>query len=755
MYKLGGLGWYGFQQLCLTICRELLGQTVESFLDTRDGGRDGAFAGTWSPSQSETINGQFVIQCKFTARENYNLVLSDVSDEYEKVERLVEAGRCDVYVLMTNAGISGKFEKDFVAKLTDLGVGHVLCFGKTWICDQIRESKRLRMLVPRVYGLGDLGQILDERVYSQARELLDSMSEDLAKIVVTNTYRQAAAALDEHGFVLLIGDPAAGKTTIASLLAMSALDLWGASPMKLKDASAVIEHWNPEEPSQLFWVDDAFGVTQYESHLTQDWNHQFAHVKALLKQRKKIVMTSRNYIYNSARRDLKESAFPLLQESQVVIDVRDLSDIEKQQILYNHLRLGRQPKSFRKAIKPFLKSVAAHKRFIPETARRLGDPHFTKELSLYQSDIDAFVNNQESFLIETLNGLDANSRAALALIYMRNNILSSPIRLTNPETEAIARIGGDIAGCVDALNSLEESFVQRVSAGGDAFWQFRHPTIGDAFATSVAVNPELLEIYLLGISTEKLIYQVTCGDVDYEHAVILPGAFFESVIQRLDDFTKAAAHKSDWRAVYQAKDNTLTFLARRCSKSFLELYLESHNDLLDRVVAPGLYLHAVNEVDVAIRLYEFGLLPEAHRQKLVAQVSEYAIEGEDLYVLSNSSLRNVLTINELSNLRERIRDELVPNIDKIRERRQASWESGETPSDAMQPLLDVLDTLKSEYDDPDIINTVYLQEQSIHSWIDEEEEEDQDDKPARKSLSDFGKSDDQSGDRSIFDDVDA
>ncbi len=102
------------------------------------------------------------------------------------------------------------------------------------------------------------------------------------------------------------------------------------------------------------------------------------------------------------------------------------------------------------------------------------------------------------------------------------------------------------------------------------------------------------------------------------------------------------------------------------------------------------------------------LLPEAHRQKLVAQVSEYAIEGEDLYVLSNSSLRNVLTINELSNLRERIRDELVPNVDKIREQRQASWESGETPSDAMQPLLDVLDTLKSEYADPDIINTVYL-----------------------------------------------
>ena len=33
------------------------------------------------------------------------------------------------------------------------------------------ESKRLRMLVPRVYGLGDLSQILDDRAYKQAKVL--------------------------------------------------------------------------------------------------------------------------------------------------------------------------------------------------------------------------------------------------------------------------------------------------------------------------------------------------------------------------------------------------------------------------------------------------------------------------------------------------------------------------------------------------------------------------------------------------------
>jgi hypothetical protein len=45
MYDLYNLGWHSFQELCLTITHEILGQTVESFLDSSDAGKDGAFAG--------------------------------------------------------------------------------------------------------------------------------------------------------------------------------------------------------------------------------------------------------------------------------------------------------------------------------------------------------------------------------------------------------------------------------------------------------------------------------------------------------------------------------------------------------------------------------------------------------------------------------------------------------------------------------------------------------------------------------------
>src|SRR5258706_8882928 len=544
MYDLHNLGWHSFQQLCLTITREILGQTVESFLDSHDGGRDGAFSGTWKQTGQENLSGSFVIQCKFTSRANHLVTMDDLSDEVEKARRLAAKGRCDSYILMTNGGLSGSRAEQIKEALVVAGVKLVAVFGSTWITQQINENKRLRMLVPRVYGLGDLSQILDERAYSQARAILETLREDLAKVVITDGYRRAAEALDRHSFVLLIGEPAAGKTTIASLLAMAAVDQWNASMLKLDDPGTVAERWNPEEPSQFFWVDDAFGVTQYEEFLVSRWNHVLPQIKTMLRKGAKIVMTSRDYIYNRARNDLKEGAFPLLRESQVVIDVRDLTGEEKRQILYNHLKLGKQPRSFLSEIKLYLDDVADHPHFIPETARRLGDPLFTKHLFIDSYYLAEFVERREQLLEEVLQGLDADSKAALALIYMRNDRLESPLQLNADETDALDRLGSDLGGCIAALDALNGSLVLHLHADNEAFWQFKHPTIGDAYARILVQSPELLGIYIQGSAPDKLVEQVTCGQAGIERAVVVPKPLFSMMLSKLESFGPRKSYKT-------------------------------------------------------------------------------------------------------------------------------------------------------------------------------------------------------------------
>jgi len=498
VFDLHKLGWHSFQRLCLTIVREVFGQTVQSFLDSNDGGRDGAFAGRWTAHHGEALTGAVVIQCKFTGKPAYVLQHSDVSDEIAKAARLFQRGHCDSYILITNAGVSGRFDEEFTNELSTVGIKHVATYGSSWICQQLYENKRLRMLVPRVYGLGDLSQILDDRVYDQAKALLAGVRDDLSRVVLTESYYKAASALEEHGFVLLLGEPASGKTTIASMLAMAALDQWNATTLKLDQPAQVGLHWNPHEPSQFFWIDDAFGVTQYEPLLTQGWNHAFAQVKTMLRGGAKVIMTSRDYIYNRARHDLKHTAFPLLAESQVVIDVQNLTRDEKRQILYNHLKLGQQPRSFRTAIKPYLEEIAMHTRFVPETARRVADPAFTKNLRVTTSGVAEFVEKQRELLLEVLGGLDNDSRAALALIFMHNGSLESPVSLGLTEVDALQRLGTTLGHCATALDAMRDSIVKYTLTDDIGTWQYRHPTIGDAYAELLLHNPELLGIYLHG-----------------------------------------------------------------------------------------------------------------------------------------------------------------------------------------------------------------------------------------------------------------
>jgi len=756
MYDLHNLGWHSFQQLCLTISREILGQTVESFLDSSDAGKDGAFSGTWKPAVGESLSGRFVIQCKFTGKRDKTLGKSDIVKDVEKARKLVEADRCDCYILITNAGVTGAAAEDIATLFKHAGVKQVRSFGSTWICQQIRDNKRLRMLVPRLYGLGDLSQILDERAYSQAKALLESLKDDLSKVVLTDAYRKAAEALDQHGFVLLIGEPAAGKTTIASMLSMGALDKWGASTLKLDTAEKVIERWNPDEPSQFFWIDDAFGVTQYESFLVRGWNHVFPQIRTMLAKGAKVVMTSRDYIYNRARKDLKESAFPILRESQVVIDVRDLSIEEKQQILYNHIKLGKQELAFRRAIKPHLLTITNNPRFIPETARRLADPVFTTGININRYELSEFVEKQERFLKEVLNGLDVHSKAALALIYMRDGSLASPVKLEESERDALERLGSSLGGCISALDSLSDSLVQHISTEGNAMWTFKHPTVGDAYSALLLTNPEWLSIFVQGAPIDKLLGQVTCGDVGLERAVILPRGLFPLVLKRLKESPSTKCYKTPFLTSWYTKYRVDNFLASRCCKDFLVEYIKENPQVLNRVSKPEPFLRSGSEVDLAIRLHEVGLLPENDRHEFVTTVVDYAIEGVDFDAIGNFMIRSVFTSDELTAFHERLRSELVPKLSDVRWTKQSGWRSDQSADEYMDPLLDSFSNIKEEFaDDPTILATIDREIELGRDWIaDNLDENPKEETPARL-FGDVDSPDYPVGPvRSIFDDID-
>ena len=579
--------------------------------------------------------------------------------------------------------------------------------------------------------------------------------------MLTGVYGRAVRALDEHGFVLLLGEPAAGKTTIASMLAMAAIDQWGVSTLKLETSAQMVERWNPEHPQQFFWIDDAFGVTQFELSLSLDWNRVFPKVKAMINSGARVVLTSRDYIYNRAKHTLKGSAFPLMHESQVVIDVKEITPAERRQILYNHIKLGSQPRAFRRNIKPLLDPVASHPRFIPEIARRLGDPLFTRNLNISPTGLWEFVEKQEQLLEEVIEGLDKHSQAALALIFMRNGTVISPIKLRESEQSALTRLGTDLGETLLALNAMQNSLTVHIMEGASMMWMFKHPTVGDAYASIVLKNPELMDIYLAGAPVEKLLSTITCGDVGLKGAVVVPESLYEVVERKISAFHDAS--DQDWTQRWEKTRNIDRFLGERCDRTFLQSYLKHHPHLLERVSNPGLRLDAVSEVDVAVKLFELDLLPEQYRARFVQTVAEYAVTGEDGYVLVSSEIRKMFRPLEMKELKTRLRAELIPNLADARDNWEQQFPDDEDPESYIQPYSGLLKALEKEFPgDPTVKKAVISETLSMRRWIDRELQDMAERGDPRDYEPDYepgnypaARPSSEAASRSIFDDIDA
>ena len=148
----------------------------------------------------------------------------------------------------------------------------------------------------------------------------------------------------------------------------------------------------------VFLVDDAFGSVRHDMAFTDSWVRRLPKVMAAIRAGAKIILTSRDYIYREARGFLKEYAYPLLRENQVVIEVANLTRAERHQILYNHVRLGDQDTATRRALKPYLQTAADEQPFWPEVARRIGKRAFTQNLQINQQSVIDFMTHPNSYL---------------------------------------------------------------------------------------------------------------------------------------------------------------------------------------------------------------------------------------------------------------------------------------------------------------------------------------------------------------------
>jgi len=633
------LGWKAFQDLCAQVCAEAWGTTVSIYREAQDGGQDAVLQTRKAGSGQKAF--EATVQCKFSGKVNLRLRATDVDAELSTVRELVAAGRAKTYYFITSQGVDAPVAAKIRDKLVEAGVSEPHVLGREWLTQQIRSSARLRALVPRVYGLGDLSTILDERCAHQTQALLGHLQPGLRVYVPTAAHRTAVRVLAEHKIVLLLGSPATGKSMLAAILATTAIDGENHQCLKCDGPVELASRWNPHEKNRLYWIDDAFGPNQLRSDFVDCWITAMPKVKAAIELGNRFILTSRTHIWHGAKPKLGTRNLPVLSDARAVVDLGTLSPEEREQIIYNHLKAGNQTAAWKRKIKPHLPALVGNPQLLPEIARRLGDSRFTKALNYLPNDLIKFVAEPAEFLVQSIQELDEAHQAAMTLVFLRQGRLPA-LDLASESTKLVAeKYGVTTRAIAEALPQLEGSFVAVRQENSQQVWGFAHPTFTDAISSMLSARADLVELYVQGTKLETLLSEAVCeGAASIRDAVVIPPSASEHLVGRLMRVPDALDMN---RSLFE-------FLASRASDAVVLASLEADSGLIRREARHYWRIGSDGRLRFLARVHKLHRLPQEIRLEVAYELERIALDDLDASFLDNDDILALLQPTQLLRL---------------------------------------------------------------------------------------------------------
>lgn len=674
------MGWKAFQDLCSQVCQELLKQPIQIYRDAQDGGQDAVFIVEKSDGTVDAT-----VQCKHSSNPQRRLKIGDLADEFKTVEELVAHNQADTYFLITSMGIDAPVAVEIRATLRHLGVRKPHVFGREFLVRVIRSSATLRALVPQVYGLGDLGAILDQRAILQTRALLDDWIPKAKVYVPTEAHRKAVRSLKEHGIVLLLGNPSSGKSTIAAILSTVASEETGHTVLSLNSPREFSNSWNPADRNRFFWIDDAFGPNSLREEYVHDWSATFPKVQAAILRGNRFVLTSRRHIYEAARLRFGQRSLGVFRDGSAVVNVGELTFEEKSQILYNHINFGGQAAAWKRAVKDNLVDVAGVREFLPGIAERLANPAFTKSLGVSKAALIRFMSEPRGHLVETIQDLERPLQAALVLVYVHQGRVIGN-ELTSEASQSVASAFDlTISSILPRMKELLGSYLRVATQQGQDVWSFSHPTIADALTDILQGQPHMTAALVHGASVETVLNGFTCEGAKYVRDI-------PQIPRSLNDFLARRIVESD--DTESVNSVIFSFLDYRGTDDILRSVIEKDRFIFGRMAWNHERSAYNSKYQVMARAHKMDLLSSLDRALVVEDLRKRAIEHCDLSFLEYDVMLQLFEPRELIVLGMSVQTELLPNLTGMIELKGENADLSEEPDSHFKLIADSLRMLE-------------------------------------------------------------
>lgn len=346
-----------FEVLCQDVLSNIYGERFERFKTGKDAGID---------LRLLNLGKEIIVQVKHCLGSYGSSHKTLLKKEFNIAKSRFTSG--ERYILITSLGLS-PHNKSEIKKLS---LGLIKRDDDIIGIDEIEDilTKHPEM-VKRHYKLWIssttvLTRLLNNGIYGKSEDYLLKIRSKVRLFVETKKFSEANDILTESNILLLTGDPGVGKTMLAEMLCLAFVgkEYSFVYADEIKEADDVFD----KEEKQVFLLDDFLGSNylefiegKIESKILRFMD------RVQMYKNKKLILNSRTTIFNNALlkgihlQDKSWSKF------DCILEVKNYTNIEKAQILYNHLVFADLDDTYFYYIKDSRKylDIVKHKNFNP------------------------------------------------------------------------------------------------------------------------------------------------------------------------------------------------------------------------------------------------------------------------------------------------------------------------------------------------------------------------------------------------------
>lgn len=409
-YDLSELNPIEFEELVNDLISYEEAVKVERFSEWRDKGIDGRFV-----DNQDEIN---IIQSKHYIKSGKSALFSALEKEVEKVKKLFNNWELDKYIIATSLELS----VDNKYKIFQMFSPYIKNKWDIYSLNDLNsllskhkevEKKYLKLYLKTPWILEKtLSSIVNNDVEWRSRDLLESYIEKRKFFYETEDYKKAFESLLKNNVLIITWEPWIWKSTLSEQICLKIitdnLDTEQVEFLKIDEIVEAEKVWNDNE-RQIFYFDDFLWSNYLEKIEWKDskiknfidkivTNKSKSSNKELDIKDKYFILNSRTTVLNSWLENSAKYWFKkIIRDNEFILEVKNLLDLEKAYILYNHLFYSNLKREYIDNIfkDKNYKKVIAHKNYNPRIIEFITkDKHI--ELKNSESYIDFVIRNLDN-----------------------------------------------------------------------------------------------------------------------------------------------------------------------------------------------------------------------------------------------------------------------------------------------------------------------------------------------------------------------